>query len=295
MISKLRKCPCITSPINTNTHIALKLIVATHKDKSIIENNIIRPIQVGAGNTEHRIDKNYYLDNSGSDHISEKNPNYSEMSALYWMWKNLADEDVVGLMHYRRYFNLFQDNWLHRIKKVQKKVSSNHKLLRKIENEEAKTRDNINKWLEDYDVILPPLRTYSVNRKPATIAEDYRHHHRATDWDTCMEIIKELYPEYEPSIDLHLYNSLDKFYMCNMFIAPSKWMMAYAEWMFSVLFALESKIKVPNEDPYQKRVFAFMAERLTSLYVHHNKFKVKHVPLILVEDYFKDNPEVTHP
>lgn len=51
----------------------------------------------------------YIGDNTG-DNISLRNPNYCELTGLYWAWKNLKC-DYIGLCHYRRYFtnsNLFK-------------------------------------------------------------------------------------------------------------------------------------------------------------------------------------------
>ena len=50
------------------------------------------------------VNKTFQGDNTG-DNISVKNPNYNELTALYWGWKNL-DVDGMGLVHYRRYLSL---------------------------------------------------------------------------------------------------------------------------------------------------------------------------------------------
>ncbi|XCF07366.1 DUF4422 domain-containing protein [Tamlana crocina] len=271
----------------------MKIFIATHKDKPYVSNAILKPIQVGRNLNNFTIDEGYYMDNTGVDNISHKNINFNELSALYWIWKNMKNENIVGLMHYRRYF-LFFTNPLSRKPRTIKRVKSDNKLIIKTHDKENKIKKNVSKWLNKYDIILPYPRTYMVNELPATIAEDYCFHHRASDWNTAMEIIKEKYPEYEPSIKTYLYESYECFYMANMFIATYTWLNEYCSWLFNILFELESRITI-SKSPYQRRVFGFISERLLSLYVHHNKFKVKHLPLILVNDFFEDNPEVLAP
>ena len=44
------------------------------------------------------------------DNINDLNLYINEMTALYWIWKN-TKEDLVGMVHYRRYFTK-GDNFL---------------------------------------------------------------------------------------------------------------------------------------------------------------------------------------
>lgn len=55
------------------------------------------PIQVGA---VYNKDLGIQKDSDG-DNISVDNPYCSEMSAMYWIWKNV-DADYKGLFHYKR-------------------------------------------------------------------------------------------------------------------------------------------------------------------------------------------------
>ena len=75
------------------------IYIAAHKQFTSLEMDGYIPLQVGA---ENNIDLGYLKDNVG-DNISEKNPNYCELTGLYWIWKNCNDE-YKGLVHYRRYF-----------------------------------------------------------------------------------------------------------------------------------------------------------------------------------------------
>lgn len=66
------------------------------------------PIHVGAScvsetNTGSK-DLGYVKDDTGQN-ISSKNSEYSELTAVYWAWRNLSAE-YVGLVHYRRYFSV---------------------------------------------------------------------------------------------------------------------------------------------------------------------------------------------
>lgn len=75
-----------------------KIYVITHKKyDNIVENDVYTPLFVGAKGKESF---GYLRDDTG-DNISEKNQYYSELTGLYWIWKN-SDSDIAGLNHYRR-------------------------------------------------------------------------------------------------------------------------------------------------------------------------------------------------
>ena len=78
----------------------IKIYVATHKKVPMPEKSIYQPIRVGAALNED--DFGYVRDDTG-DNISNKNKNFCELTATYWILKN-DNSDIVGLKHYRRYF-----------------------------------------------------------------------------------------------------------------------------------------------------------------------------------------------
>ena len=79
----------------------IRIFIACHKPTYVPENSLFYPVQVGAALTNKRFEHMAYRDNEG-EHISEKNPDYCELTAQYWAWKNI-DCDYYGFFHYRRY------------------------------------------------------------------------------------------------------------------------------------------------------------------------------------------------
>ena len=80
----------------------IKIIVATHKSYQMPEDEVYFPIHVGADSNKNETP--YTKDNTG-DNISIKNPNFCELTGLYWVWKNLKN-DYIGLVHYRRHLTM---------------------------------------------------------------------------------------------------------------------------------------------------------------------------------------------
>ena len=77
------------------------ILIAAHKpfDPPALEGYL--PVQVGAALAQK--DLGFQRDDEG-ENISVKNPQYCELTAQYWAWKNLTEPRVMGLVHYRRYF-----------------------------------------------------------------------------------------------------------------------------------------------------------------------------------------------
>ena len=78
-----------------------QILVATHKlfdDSKIPEG--YKVISVGG----HEKKNNWLSDCDNIDNISYENPYYCELTALYSLWKSQEKLDIVGLVHYRRYF-----------------------------------------------------------------------------------------------------------------------------------------------------------------------------------------------
>lgn len=251
-----------------------KIFIVTHEKSPIVANEILVPIQVG---NRANIENNILRDNT-LDNISSKNNNFCELTAAYWIWKNYNESDIVGICHYRRYFNFF--NPIYNLKpSSQKKISlSKFKQSKTSTAPASVVNKKITSILSNHDIIL--VRPYAF--KKDSLSKNYCDDHRPEDWELTKIIIIDKYPHYKESVKLFL-DEGTKFHMGNMLICRKKLFDAYHEWLFSILFELESKIIIP-EDPYQARVFGFIAERLINLYVYHNQLKIKGIPSYKITD-----------
>lgn len=215
----------------------MKLFVVTHKEvKNIPHGRIL----VGVGKNKDIPNVDFY-DNTG-DNIAEKNANYCELTALYWIWKNVKD-DYVGLEHYRRFF-----------------CDSNPLTAHPLSEEK------IGKILKKYDVILPK-RTKAKDG----IYGNYVNKHIKRDMDICVRIIKTM-PEYAEDVDYALAQKKEA--VCNMFVMSKSLADEYCKWLFGILFEAEKEIELSGRDDYEKRVFGFLSERLFNVWLYHKKLKI---------------------
>jgi len=214
----------------------VKMYMAKHhldrklKGKYYIPSWVI-PIQVGAALTELRIAE--LTDNTG-DNISYKNYKYSELTAMYWAWKN-SSEEYQGICHYRRILLLDEDD------------------LRKIK------QNNIN-------VVLPlPFVCYP------DASGQYSRYIAIDDQKKMMQALKEVSPQYYMEAlkilkEPYLYNY-------NMFLADSHTFNDYCEWIFPILERAEELCE-PEGLERKDRYIGYMAEVLTAIYFLCNKYNL---------------------
>lgn len=228
------------------------ILVVSHKPFQCPEIEGYKPIYVGSKNFE--IASDAFRDDKG-DSIAEKNPNYCELTALYWFWKNCDSKyDYVGLCHYRRYFSKFG-------------MTKSSKFYL--------TNNDITKIMKNYEVILPTLRQLSCS-----VAENYyvKGHGKKKDIDALMKIMKELYSEY-----VDVFNSIlisNKLSYCNMFVISYDNYCRYCQWLFDLLFRLEKETDLTDYSPAEARIYGYLSEILLNVWVQKNKLKVKYCDII---------------
>lgn len=244
----------------------LTIYVVTHKKESYIpSDSLYTPIQVGrALNPE--LDPDYLNDATG-DNISHLNENFCELTALYWIWKNKTDTSKnIGVVHYRRYFDFSS---------IDKKLSIAYfKDLRNRNDIDKKYKDEILEVLNKYDIILPRPSVMAVS-----LRRQYEQIHIIEDLSVVENAVRTLFPEMSQTWN----NVMERNYYSpfNMFITSSELFDDYCEWLFKILNHVKEEIKI-SDDPYQKRVFGFLAERLFNVWIEHRKLKVKYLPVLTI-------------
>lgn len=202
----------------------------------------LHPIQAGAALTEERIADT--RDDMG-ENISEKNRNYSELSAMYWVGKNGGGAEYLGLFHYRRVLDITEED-----------------LYRMGEH--------------DIDVVLP----YPTVHFPS-IDEHHRRYVKDEDWEAMLMALRELAPEYGKSFNRIF--SQPYFYNYNMLIARAGVFKDYCDWLFPILKRTE-ELSVPKGWERADRYIGYLGENLTTLYFmyHRNDFKIAHTGRLML-------------
>lgn len=230
----------------------IKILVATHKKYRMPADGIYLPIQVGK--KVNQFDIGIQGDDSG-ENISEKNPQFCELTALYWAWKNL-DADYIGLVHYRRHFMVKNrsDKW--------------NRIF---------TREGAESLLQNTDIILPRKRNYYIESNYS----HYIHGHTKESLDRAIKILKTDYPEYSQTCDQIMKRSWA--HMFNMFIMKKDLLYAYCEWVFSILFKLEKELDISSYSTFEARVFGRVSEVLLDIWIEKNGIKYVEVPVMFME------------
>lgn len=253
----------------------IKIYTCYHKSCPVLQNDVVIPILVGKAAGNRGDEGLFSVDDNQGESISDKNPFYCELTATYWIWKNIK-ADYVGLFHYRRYLNFVDD--------VTKEFAGTPDILQKY----GISKPNLAKIFASYDVVVP--RACDVKKAAPSLYEYYKSAHIASDMDKVLDIIGSLYPA-QRQIAEKCWKEASTFYVCNIIIAKKQIFDEYARWLFSILFELEKQIgkDVPKRDSYQQRVYGFLAERMTGIFLAvHPELKIKELPLLFLSDNMDD-------
>lgn len=198
----------------------------------------IIPIQTGAALTDKVICK--VRDNQG-ENISVRNKDYSECTAIYWMWKNAPKTDYIGLCHYRRHFDF--------------------------PNGDITIIGN-----SDYDIVatVPTLVTNNY--------ECFRQFVTDEDIKVLYEAVKKLFPGYYGATEKYYDNIFCP--PCNMFIMKYDIFQKYCQFAFGVTEYIDKyyqKKGVIRND----RFMGFLMESLTDIFLvkHSDIYKIAYTDM----------------
>lgn len=212
-------------------------------------------LPVRVGNSLAKDDFGYTGDDSG-DNISDKNPFFCELTALYWGWKNVKSE-YIGLAHYRRHFSCRKGKWKYSL---------------------ILTKEEAEKYLEKVDVVLPRKRRYFIE----SLSSHYKHTHDLEHLELTREIMRKQCPEYVQMFDKVMQHT--GAHMFNMMIMKRDVLDKYCTWLFGILFALEKEVDVTNMPAFDARLFGRVSELLLDVWLKQNNIKFLETGFVQIGD-----------
>ena len=220
----------------------LQIYIMTHVSFDVPPDPIYHPLHVGRALKE---ELGYPGDDTG-DNISDQNMYYSELTGLYWAWKNVRNTEYIGLCHYRRYF-----------------LNEHNRLM---------TKADFMPILEKYNVILSqPVISDKCYR------DTYAEAHNIHDLEIVGEAITTLYPDCVPIFEEVLAGR--KLYCGNLFVTTKTLYDEYAQWLFSIFSIAQEHIDVSTYDDYHRRVYGFLSEQLIYVWVRYRNLTYYEAPI----------------
>lgn len=207
------------------------------------------------------------------DNISDQNYAFRELTAIYWIWKNVHDVEFVGHEHYRRRYALCPSEIIGILNSGKNAIMECRPL--------------------DYRA---PFVAYSMTINPIDIT-------------AATKIIKRKYPNMEKACDEYFFKRNDMHWK-NMFIAKKEDYDEMCEFVFDIIFEFRNLFNLTTEervfnyvsltaremvhigmnDPYNKNwqkymlgLFGFLSEILFSFYAWYKFDYVYNSPMYLKE------------
>lgn len=209
-------------------------------------------------------------DNEG-ENISAKNRSYCELTGMYWAWKNLKHTDIVGLCHYRRYFDF------HNISPIPDPMAKVPREL--FASLDLSVSDSVLERVERGDIVVS-----TDMRLPYPVFVGYCISHYSDDLRTLRDIVLERCQEkYHAAFDHAIYRS-NKLSPYNMFIMRWSDFSDYCSWLFDILAEAERRIDISRYSDDQKRIWGFMAERLFNVWLLANHKRTIKKSVIWIDD-----------
>lgn len=230
---------------------SLNILIAAHKPYWIPADPMYLPVLAGAACDGGRADIPGFARDDSGDNISLKNPRYSELTVLYWGWKNL-DCDYLGLAHYRRHFA----------------GDGKRGVIGEREMRE---------YLAKAPVVVPTKRHYFIE----SIESHYSNTFDVEHLNALREAIDEVSPEYREIFEGRMKGRSAHIY--NMFVMRRDYLDAYCSWLFAVLEAAERRLDFTGMSAFEARVIGRISERLLDTWLEFNGVQYAECPVTSTE------------
>ncbi|OLL29335.1 hypothetical protein BTH42_22870 [Burkholderia sp. SRS-W-2-2016] len=235
----------------------MPICVVSHKNTSFPESDLYWPIAVGP----NKFDGAKYRDDLGKDNIAHLNRFYCELTATYWVWKNI-NADFVGICHYRRYFNFvptthFASGWL--------ELAYDNNIASILAD--PRQAESIERILQTYDIIVP-----RSDPCPLTLRESYLATQSAKEWDVFVDEVDFLYGRHNHPLRVENRNIYGNMLICRKDVFDH-----YCKQLFFVIDRVFQRVGEYDEVPgarYQPfRYPGYLAERFTSAFIFANRLR----------------------
>lgn len=243
----------------------MKVVIITHKALRVPKDERILVVNVGSAEIPGT-----YRDDSG-DNISIKNNQYSELTGIYWYWKNHNISERVFVLHYRRLIKLNPKIYI-RLRDKGRIISNFTKRLLNplyfkanlgyLYNESYDLIKELNCLEKDSDLhnLYLPNKVCLYNRR---VKEFFSRIIPYKIFDIVEEVISEKFPNLSSIFNESILAS--ELYAGNIFGMNKKDFDSYCNFLFSSLFEIE---KVLNDRNYilPERTMGYIAELLSNCY-----------------------------
>lgn len=248
--------------MNESVHI----YVCYHTDGYFFSDDVFKPIHVGRAVSDKVLP--IHGDDIG-DNFSSRNPEYCELTAVYWAWKNDSTADWIGLMHYRRLLDFSRSSF-----KVDRYGCIPVHLLNDDQIRQfglnAKSVYDLINTNSDVGAIVP--KKWSVRNEGFDNLFDhyaFSPHHYSKDLNLTRAVIAERFPGDVGTFDRVMDG--DSGYFTNIFLLRRDIFKSYCEWLFEILFEVERRADLTNYSAQARRVYGYLGERLFNVFMESNR------------------------
>lgn len=187
------------------------------------------------------------FDQQGTDNINHINLQINELTGLYWLWKN-TDDDIVGLCHYRRFFD---------------------------DNGQILSWDKAQELVKQNGLIVQNSFTHCKTLKD-NLADHFPYHH-----DIFLKYYG-IFIEREPG--LADYFDSEWFNPQHIFVGVRAFVNGYCRWIFPLIVPIAEQFKAEDSgrdaEMIYQRMISYFSERLLTYYIQKSGWTPLEMPVV---------------